>query len=77
MAIRQKRRPMTAERYAALKEEVDKLLANKFIREARYPTWVANLILVKKKNEKWRTCVDFTDLNKACQKDSFPHPIID
>ena len=50
--VRQKRRPITAERYATLKEEVDKLLANKFIREAYYPTWVANLVLVKKKNKK-------------------------
>ena len=41
-SVCQKRRPMTAKRYASLKEEVDKLLANKFIREARYPTWVAN-----------------------------------
>ena len=68
---------MTAERYAALKEEVDKLLANKFIREAHYPTWVANPILVKKKNEKWRICIDFTDLNKACPKNSFSLPRID
>lgn len=63
--------------YIALKEEVDKLLANKFIREAHYPTWVANPVLVKKNNGKWRTCVDFTDLNKACSKDSFPIPRID
>ena len=50
--VRQKRRPMTAECYAALKEEVDKLLANKFIRKASYPTWVAKPVLVKKKNGK-------------------------
>ena len=48
--VRQKRRPMTPEHYAALKEEVDKLLANKSIRKAHYPTWVANPVLVKKKN---------------------------
>ncbi|XP_052177535.1 uncharacterized protein LOC127791591 [Diospyros lotus] len=75
--VRQKRRPMTPERYAALKEEVDKLLVNGFIREAHYPVWVANPVLVKKKNGKWRTCVDFTNLNKACPKDSFPLPRID
>ena len=67
---------MTPEHYAALKEDVDKLLARKFIREAHYPIWVANPILVKK-NRKWRTWVDFTDLNKACPKDSFPFPMID
>ncbi|XP_052206808.1 uncharacterized protein LOC127811137 [Diospyros lotus] len=75
--VHQKMRPMMAERYAALKEEVDKLLASEFIREAQYPTWVANPVLVKKKNGKWRTCIDFTDLNKACPKDSFPLPRID
>ncbi|XP_052202690.1 uncharacterized protein LOC127808243 [Diospyros lotus] len=75
--VRQKRRPMTPERYAALKKEVDKLLDNGFIREAQYPVWVANLVLVKKKNGKWRTYIDFTNLNKACPKDSFPFPKID
>ena len=65
------------ERYVALKEEVDKLMTNKFIREARYPTWVANPVLVKKKNGKWRTYIQFTDLNKACPKGSFHLHIID
>jgi len=48
-----------------------------FIREVHYPEWLANIILVKKANGKWRMCVDFTDLNKACLKDSFPLPRID
>ena len=42
-----------------------------------YPEWLANTVVVKKKNEKWRVCVDFTDLNKACPKDHFPMPRID
>ena len=33
--------------------------------------------MVKKPNEKWRMCVDFTDLNRACSKDSYPFPQID
>lgn len=37
-----------------------------------YPEWIFNVVLVKKTNRKWRMCVDFTDLNKACLKDSFP-----
>ena len=41
-----------------------------------YPEWLANTILVKKKNGKWRVCVDFTDLNKVCPKDPFPIPQI-
>ncbi|XP_052193787.1 uncharacterized protein LOC127802133 [Diospyros lotus] len=75
--VSQKRRLVTPERYGAPKKEVDKLLANEFIREAHYPIWVANPILVKKKNEKYMTCVDFTDLNKACPKNSFALPRID
>ena len=70
--VRQKWRAMDVERYQALKDEVDKLLACDFIKEYFYPSWLANLVPVKKPNDKWRTCVDFTDLNKACPKDSFP-----
>ena len=43
----------------------------------KYPEWLANPVVVKKKNGKWRVCVDFTDLNKACPKESFPLPHID
>ena len=75
--VRQKRRAMDVERYKALKEEVDKLLDIGFVRESFYPSWLANPVLVKKPNGSWRTCVDFTDLNKACPKDSFPLPRID
>ncbi|KAL5546344.1 hypothetical protein UlMin_006031 [Ulmus minor] len=61
----------------AINTEVDKLLKADFIREANYPEWIANVVLVKKANGNWRVCVDFTDLNKACPKDSFPLPRID
>ena len=47
------------------------------IKEIFYPEWLANTVVVKKKNEKWRVCVDFTDLNKVCPKDPFPVPRID
>ena len=40
--------------------------------EVEYPEWLANVVLVKKENGKWRLCIDFTDINKACPKDSFP-----
>ena len=51
-------------------DEMNKLLTTNFIREVFYPEWLANVIMVKKANEKWRMCVDFTDLNNACPKDS-------
>ena len=48
-----------------------------FIQEVYYPDWLANIVMVKKANGKWRMCVDFTDLNKACPKDNYPLPLID
>ena len=53
-------------------DEVNKLLDANFIRKAYYPEWLANVVMVKKANRKWKMCVDFTDLNSACSKDSFP-----
>ena len=58
-------------------EEVQKLLEADFIREVHYPNWLANVVMVKKANGKWMMCVDFTDLNKACPRDSYPLPLID
>ena len=75
--IRQKKRVFAQERDKAIAEEVRKLLEADFIREVYYPDWLANVVMVKKANGKWRMCVDFTDLNKACPKDSYPLPRID
>ena len=75
--IKQKRRVFAPERNATVMEEIDKLLTAGFIREVYYPEWLANVVMVKKSNGKWRMCVDFTDLNKACPKDSYPLPRID
>jgi hypothetical protein len=56
----------------AIKKELAKLLAAGFIREVFHPEWLANPVLVHKKNSnKWRKCVDYTDLNKHCPKDPF------
>lgn len=74
---RQKIRVLNPERCGALKEEVQKLIKNGFIRETIYPKWVSNLVLVKKHNGKWKICIDFINLNKACLKDSFPFPWVD
>ncbi|GAB2279186.1 hypothetical protein Dimus_039334 [Dionaea muscipula] len=76
-AIKQKRRRLGGERVDAVKEEVQKLLAARIIREVFYPEWLANSVLVKKPNGSWRMCIDFTDLNNACPKDSYPLPDID
>ena len=61
----------------AIRNEVTKLKRAEAIKEVFYPEWLANTVVVKKKNGKWRVGVDFTDLNKACPKDNFPMPRID
>ena len=61
----------------AVKEKVNKLKQAGAIKEVFYPDWLANTVVVKKKSGKWRMCVDFTDLNKACPKDPFLMPRID
>ena len=57
-------------------EEVEKHFTAEFIREVYYPEWLTKVVMVKKSNGKWCMCVDFTDLNRACSKDSFPLPRI-
>jgi hypothetical protein len=57
--------------------EVRRLLSAVVIREVTYLEWLSNTVMVKKDNGKWRMCIDFTYLNKACQKDEFPLPRID
>ena len=61
----------------AVKSEVIKLKQAGAIKEVFYPQWLANTVVVKKKTGKWCVCVNFTDFNKACPKDSFPMPRID
>ncbi|KAI5337353.1 hypothetical protein L3X38_016624 [Prunus dulcis] len=74
--VRQKRRAYDPERYEAMREEVDRLSSIGFIREVDYPTWLANVVMVRKPRKGWRMCVDYTNLNWACPKDSFPLPRI-
>ena len=70
------RRP-SKEHTGAVQDEVAKLKQAEAIKEVFYPEWLANTVVVKKKSGKWRVCVDFTNLNKACPKDPFPMPKID
>ena len=75
--VKQKGRSFTPERQKVINEEVSKLLQAKAIREVEYPDWLANVVLVKKENGKRRLCIDFTNVNRACLRDSFPLPWID
>ncbi|XP_030964470.1 uncharacterized protein LOC115985695 [Quercus lobata] len=75
--IRQKKRVFAPERDRAMAEEVRKLQEASFIREIYYPDCLANVVMVKKVSRKWQMCMDFTDLNKAYPKDSYPLPRVD
>jgi hypothetical protein len=72
---KQQLRRFAPDKREAIKKELAKLLVAGFIKEVYHPEWLANPILVlKKKNNKWRMCVDYTDLNKHCPKNPFALP---
>lgn len=75
--VAQRRRKLEEQRKQLVKEEYEKLIKVGFIREVKYSTWLSNIVIVKKSNGKWRMCVDYTDLNKACLKDVYSLPKID
>ena len=64
-------RRLSREHVEAVQEEVTRLKQAGAIKEVFYPEWLVNTVVVKKKKGKWRVCVDFMDLNKACTKDPF------
>jgi hypothetical protein len=70
-AVQQRLRRFDEERRRAIGAELRKLLEAGFIKEVFHPTWLANPVLVKQKNGKWRMCIDYTSLNKACPKVPF------
>nr|KYP66243.1 Transposon Ty3-G Gag-Pol polyprotein [Cajanus cajan] len=75
--VAHRKRKVGGERREAIITETQKLLNAGFIREIKYTTWLENVVLVKKSSRKWRMCVHYTDLNKACPKESYPLPSID
>ena len=75
--VKQKRKSFAPERQKVINEEVNKPLQARAIREVDYPDRLANVVLVKKANGKWRLCIDFIDVKRACPKDRFPLPRID
>ena len=70
--VRKKIRRFHQNRHRIIRTEVDNLLRAGFIREVKYPEWLANVLVIPKKGGKWRVCMDCTDLNEVFLKDSFP-----
>jgi hypothetical protein len=75
--VKQPLRRFDEEKRRAIGEEIHKLMAAGFIKEVFHPEWLANLVLVREKGGKWRMCVNYTGLNKACPKVPYPLPHID
>jgi hypothetical protein len=66
--IKQRLRRFTQDKKDVIKREIARLLDASFIKEVYHPDWLANPVLVPKKNKDWRMCVNYTNLNKACKK---------
>ncbi|KAA3471108.1 Transposon Ty3-G Gag-Pol polyprotein [Gossypium australe] len=75
--VKQKKRKFAPHIIEAVRQEVTKFLVTRFIREVEYPDWISNIMMIKKVTGKWGMCIDLTNMNKACPKDSFPLPSID
>jgi len=75
--VAQRRRKQSPEKSEAAEKAAKDVIEANFISEAKYTTWLSNVVLVKKSNGKWCMCVDYTDLNRACPKDAYPLPNID
>ncbi|GKB03137.1 reverse transcriptase domain-containing protein [Tanacetum coccineum] len=73
----QKKRILAKDRNEAITAEVTKLVEALILKEVYFPRWVANPVMVRKSDGTWRMCIDFTNMNKACPKDSYPLPEID
>ena len=74
--VKQFLRRFNEERRKAIDKEVARILAAGFIIKVFHPEWLANSVLVLKKNGTWHMCVDYTDLNKACPADPFAPPVL-
>jgi hypothetical protein len=74
---KQRLRRFAHDKRDAIKREIAKLLAADFIKEVIHLEWVANPVLVRKRKNEWRMCVDYTNVNKHCPMDHFGLPRID
>ncbi|KAL0454820.1 UNVERIFIED_CONTAM: Pro-Pol polyprotein [Sesamum latifolium] len=75
--VKQKKKHFSPEKDKIIQVEIDKLVAVGHVEEIQFPEWLSNVVLVPKPSGKWRMCIDFRDLNKACPKDFYPLPRID
>lgn len=75
--VKQKLRPLRADKKQASNSEFEKLEKGGFIKEIKYPKRLSNIIMIRKAIGWWRMCIDYTNLHRACPKDSYPLPPIE
>ena len=75
--VKEHLRRSAVQKRKAIGEEVVRLLAAGFIREVYHSEWLANVVMVPKKDKSLRMCIAFKHINRACPKDHFPLPRID
>ena len=75
--VKQKLQWLRPEWAQLVKDDIEKHIKAKFLKVVDYLEWLANMVLLPKKDGKVRIYVDYRDLNKACPNDDFPLPHID
>jgi hypothetical protein len=75
--VAQEKRVMGPERSKVVIDEDRKLKQAGILREVRYQTWIAYMLLIRKSDGGWRMCVDFRNLNDARPIDGYPLPATD
>lgn len=75
--LSQRKHKVVEEKKTVIDEEVQKLASLSFIIEVKYPSWLANIVLVRKALNKWCMCINFIELNVACWEGLYPFPNID
>ena len=73
-SVKEHLRRSAVQKRKAIGEEVAWLLAAEFIQEIYHSEWLANVVMVPKKDKSLRMCIDFKHINRACPKDHFPLP---
>jgi hypothetical protein len=68
---------MRTEVLEEVKKEIEKMLEAGFIRPCRYAEWISSIVLIQKKDGRWRVYVDFRDLNRATPKDEYPMHVVE
>nr|GEZ31125.1 reverse transcriptase domain-containing protein [Tanacetum cinerariifolium] len=73
----QKRKMFSIEKSGVVTNKMAEWVKAGIVHPVKYPTYISNLVLVKKGDGTWRMCIDFKNLNSACPKDYYPLPNID